>query len=221
MDTRHIAPAALTALLVLTSACASAGKSEGQRRIETLSERIDDLVDDLERERSDLVSALVAHDAMVGLKDADLLARYKGFNRRLRSGERRLPRLDERLLAVREASEAWLAGWEADLTVIESDRLRRRSGERLARTRDLFERFVAKVEAVRADVEPILVELRDHATFLGNDLNAQSVALLEADTKALQARAKTIYAEFEAAVAAGREFNRTIAMSVDPEAAGS
>lgn len=212
---------ALALSLGLGAACTSSGKSEGQLRIETLTEDIEKLQRELQRCRADVVRSLVSHDSLVTLAEGDLLQRYREFNLELRSGEEGAARIERLLLDVNGSAEAYFAVWESTLETIQNERLRKQSAKRLETTRERVGDVIDRGQAARDSLLPLLAAMRDHATFLGNDLNSESIAILSDEKRKLQERAKDFYGLVDQSLEAAKEFKGTVAMHIPGAPAGT
>ena len=199
----------LPCLLALT-ACGGPEKTEGQRRLHELTSALEGLARQLQESRADLVAAVVDHDALVGLRDPDLLARYHSFVTHLEDSERRQARLQSQDVKVDEAARRYFAVWEQDLALISSDDLRDTSAKRLRKIRRQYEDLHAEVQRVIALFEPLLGDLRDQATYLGVDLNRESLAGLTDELKTMQSQAARLYKAVDEASLATHAFTGAV-----------
>ena len=207
--------AALLSLLFLAaalqaSACVAPAQTEGQRRLGELVESLQDLARQLQESRAELVAAVVDHDVLVGMRDPDLLARYRSFERHLESCEERQPRLAEHAEDVAEASARYFGHWEQELAVIASEELRDQSAKRLRKTRRQYEDLREEVTGVIERFGPLLGTLRDHATYLGVDLNSESLTGLRGELGAMQGAAAQLYRAVDEASIATHAFTGAV-----------
>jgi len=206
---------ALLALLLLVlapafTACGGPKKTEGQRRLGDLTGALEDLARQLQESRADLVAAVVDHDVLVGLRDPDLLARYRSFEKNLSNAESREERLRKRAEDVAEAAQRYFGHWEASLAEIASDDLRDQSAKRLRKTRRQYEDLRGEVSGVIERFEPLLRTLRDHATYLGVDLNQESLAGLSGELATVQGAAAQLYRAVDEASIATHAFTGAV-----------
>jgi chromosome segregation ATPase len=206
--------ASLPLLLLLAlfgaTACVAPAQTEGQRRLGELVESLQDLARQLQESRAELVAAVVDHDVLVGMRDPDLLARYRSFERHLATCEARQPRLAERAEEVAEAATAYFGHWEQELAVIASEPLREQSAKRLRKTRRQYEDLRDEVGGVIERFAPLLATLRDHATYLGVDLNAESLSGLRVELGAMQGAAAQLYRAVDEASIATHAFTGAV-----------
>lgn len=207
--------AALFPLLFLgaalqAGACVAPAQTEGQRRLGELVETLQDLARELQESRAELVAAVVDHDVLVGMRDPDLLARYRSFERHLAACEARQPSLAEHAEDVAAASARYFGHWEEELAVIGSDELRDQSAKRLRKTRRQYEDLREEVAGVIQRFGPLLTTLRDHATYLGVDLNAGSLEGLRGELGAMQGAAAQLYRAVDEASIATHAFTGAV-----------
>lgn len=206
---------ALFALLLLALApaltgCSGPKKTEGQRRLGDLTESLGDLARQLQESRADLVAAVVDHDVLVGLRDPDLLARYHSFTKNLSNAEARAERLSRGADDVAKAAQRYFGHWEESLASIASDDLRDQSAKRLRKTRRQYEDLSTEVKGVIERFDPLLRTLRDHATYLGVDLNKESLEGLREELPTMQGAAAQLYRAVDEASIATHAFTGAV-----------
>lgn len=195
---------------LLGAACASTAKTEGQRRLGDLTEALQDLARQLQESRAELVAAVVDHDVLVGLRDPDLLGRYRSFERHLGACEARQARLTRQADVVAQAAGRYFGHWEEELAVIASDELRDQSAKRLRKTRRQYEDLRDEVTGVIERFGPLLATLRDHATYLGVDLNADSLQGLRGELGTMQGATQQLYRAVDEASIATHAFTGAV-----------
>jgi hypothetical protein len=206
---------ALLALLLLAlapafTACGGPKKTEGQRRLGELTRSLGDLARQLQESRTDLVAAVVDHDVLVGLRDPDLLARYRSFEEHLANAEQRQERLVQRADDVAQAAQRYFGHWEESLASIASEDLRDQSAKRLRKTRRQYEDLRVEVTGVIERFPPLLTTLRDHATYLGVDLNKESLTGLRTELPTVQGAAAQLYRAVDEASIATHAFTGAV-----------
>jgi len=87
--------------------------------------------------------------------------------------------------ALQESAEEVFEQWTADLEAFTVASLRQRSRTRLNQTKERYEAVLKAVQDAHEAFEVYNLGLRDHATFLGNDFNAASVAEIRMEVQAL------------------------------------
>jgi len=87
--------------------------------------------------------------------------------------------------------------WTADLDAFTSDVMRQHSAERMTAARERYDDIVAAVEPALASYAAFNASLADQALYLGHDFNAESVALIESELRALGQTASALTARFD------------------------
>jgi hypothetical protein len=200
----------LLPVTIPAAGCAGPAQTEGQRRLGDLVDALQDLARQLQESRAELVAAVVDHDVLVGLRDPDLLARYRSFERHLSACESREPRLKRQAEEVAQAAGRYFDHWEQELAVIASDDLRDQSAKRLRKTRRQYEDLSVEVTGVIERFAPLLVTLRDHATYLGVDLNAESLSGLRGELGTMQGATQQLYRAVDEASIATHAFTGAV-----------
>lgn len=127
--------------------------------------------------------------------------------------------LAETLDPLRSASLAYFASWQTSLSGITSTGLRERSAGRMSQA---HARCDAVEEALQSAIRTYValdLEVRDCATFLGNDLSAGSLAEIRADLARLDEQAAQLDLELDTCLTAAQEYLRSAALPGQDEAA--
>lgn len=190
--------------------CVGPAQTEGQRRLGDLVGALQDLARRLQESRAELVAAVVDHDVMIGLRDPDLLGRYRSFEEHLSACETRQARLQRQASEVAEAAGRYFGHWEEELAVIANDDLRDQSAKRLRKTRRQYEDLSMEVTGVIERFTPLLAMLRDHATYLGVDLNAESLTALRGELSTMQGATQQLYRSVDEASIATHAFTGAV-----------
>lgn len=102
--------------------------------------------------------------------------------------------------------------WETSLESFTIAQLRQRSKARLAKTRSRYDTVQKALAQAQQAYDLYNVGLRDHATFLGHDFNAASVAQIEGELQALTEWTVELEKRFDACLAASEEYVRSAAL---------
>jgi hypothetical protein len=200
----------LLAAALLPAACGSTGKSEGQRRLGELTEALGALGRELQEARAELVAAVVDHDVLVGLRDPDLIGRYRSFEEHLSACEARQERLRRGSERMASSAVRYFDHWEQELSLIAGEELREQSAKRLRKTRRQYEDLRGEVDGVVERFAPLLAALRDQATYLGVDLNSESLTGLRSELPALQGATQQLYRAVDEASIATHAFTGAV-----------
>jgi hypothetical protein len=196
----------LLAVLLACAACSSTEEKQGHRGLQDLVGSLEHLGSQLQQARADLIAAVVDHDALLNLRDADIEDRYRDFTRHLSACEARQERLLKQSDEVIANAQTYFGRWEEELALLETEDLRDASAKDLRKMRRQYEDLRDELAAVGALFHPLLATLRDHATFLNVDLNRESLASLTKDMGSVQADAARLYRAVDEASIATHTF---------------
>ncbi|MHC4339570.1 MAG: DUF2959 family protein [Planctomycetota bacterium] len=176
--------------------------------------QVDDLVGSIERvyvdaelskERSQ--AAVVALQAIVASDyKGDAMSAYAQFETAIERSEEQAETLHKRVESMKESAEPLFEKWTADLKKITSVNMRQRSRLRLMATRERYDAVVAAVEPTQATYDSVNKSLRDHALYLGHDLNPDSLALIRDDVRGLTQQVAELGKEFDECLVVAREY---------------
>jgi len=203
-------------LASLLSACASSGKSEGQKQVAELTKRINELAAEIEKGKPEIESTIAEHDAIVNVADGDLIGHYRKFARGIERVEAQRERVRKAVYAVRAAATPYYDHWRAETSRIEDDELRKTAQQRLMESRDRYTEVFHLGDQARESYEPLMARLRDHQIFWANDLNADSAVALKMDAEKVAAEAQKLYGLMDEVVTAARRYNETASMRAEP-----
>lgn len=102
--------------------------------------------------------------------------------------------------------------WNTDLEVFSSQTMREHSETRLEASRERYNAIVSSVDPALEAFDMFNQVMRDHALYLGNDFNADSVAIIEKELRDVQVAARSLTASLEKATVACQEFVRKAAL---------
>jgi hypothetical protein len=86
---------------------------------------------------------------------------------------------------MHESAEAAFAQWSTDASALRIDSLRVRSLARLEETRTRYQAILVAVDQAQKAFDAFNVGVRDHATYLQNDFNPDSVAAIQEELHTL------------------------------------
>lgn len=205
---------------LLTTACA--GTSERSESIE----QVDELLRRIERVQAETALAKEsAHSALTelctlvspGFK-GDAATAFAKFIAASEASEEQGETLRDSVEPMRDAADGLFRRWTKDMEAFGNSRMRQRSQTRLDETRTSYQGIVGATQAAQIALDAFHDDLRDHATFLRHDLNANSVASLRSDVRELRAQIDGLDVRFDATVAAARAYVESAALYGQVEA---
>jgi hypothetical protein len=136
----------------------------------------------------------------------DALLAYTKLDEAITDSEEHAEALRASVEDMQDAAEPVFERWFEDLKQISSPEMRQRSRARLLATRERYDAIVAAVEPAMASYEAVNKNLRDHALFLGHDLNPASVADIREDVRTLGTQADALDASLDVCLKAARDY---------------
>lgn len=207
--------------LFLGASCQSGGKTEGQKSTDALTKSIGRFQEAVQDYQKHLGTAIAEHDAIVQNKDGDLPGHYKKFSKGIKDCDETAQEIGELVAGIKSTAEPYFTKWQQDLQAIADEDLRERSADRMKAAQERVQGLLKHGAKVQEAVAPLIQTLRDHATYLSNDLNVESAASLSKDSKKLKEAGDDAKKVFDSAVAAAKELGQSIAMRTEPTPAAS
>ncbi len=211
-----------SALSIWLLATACAGTSERSQSID----QVDELLRRIERVQAETaVAKESAHSALNELCtlvspgfQGDAAMAFAKFIAASETSEEQGENLRDSVDPMRDAADDLFRRWTKDMEAFGNSRMRQRSQTRLDETRTSYQGIVGATQAAQIALDAFHDDLRDHATFLRHDLNANSVASLRGDVRDLREQFEGLEVRFDATVAAARAYVESAALYGQVEA---
>lgn len=184
---------------IAVAAAAAAGiagraeaQDEGLKQVDALVKASGNTVQAIAETKVQLMKTMDVYNALMAEDAKDRKKLYKDLQKEMDSTEKRRAEIARRSTAMATEAQTLFKSWETSAAAIESDNLRKRSEERLAKTRASYAE-VAKVGDKAGQLyEPVMKTLGDQVKYLGHDLNPGAVASLKPDADKLNARVQDL-----------------------------
>lgn len=198
-----------------------AGKTEGQKKRDALSDAVEDLRDQLSKAKTVLGSTISEYDATVNNKDGDMIGHYKKFNTGIDDVEKQVEKVRAANKNVEVKAQGVWIEWQAGINNINDDGLKKASQERMDAVKKKFEAIDKEGDEAGAAYEKLMKDLKNHRNFLGTgDINQESVKILAKDWPKMQENAKTVSAFIDKMVGMCNNYLKQSAMKVEAPKAG-
>jgi hypothetical protein len=204
-----ILPLALGLPLAALGGC-SGPATTGQQRMDRLASQLDRLASRLEASKAQILHALESHALLVANADDDLPANFRRFAGSVEDCVEDQQELARSAAQIDTDASAYLAGWEADNARIHDGELKSRGEERRETAQARLDEVRKRLAGLAEEQQPLLDLLRDHVTFLSNDLNAEAASSLAAGSGKLRESATRICNSLDQAAAELRDTARTL-----------
>ncbi len=187
---------ALSSLLLASgfSSCSSAAKASlGLRRVDDLVTCIEHVQVESDVARDRLRSAVYGlHGVLDPKREIDVVSAFSEFALAIDQSEEQAAALRDAIGPMQKAAEPFFEKWQDDMEEFSSGALRERSRARMERTRERYDAIVAVSVPVQDEYDALNTNLRDHALFLGHDLNQASLDEIRGDVKTLTRHAAKV-----------------------------
>jgi len=196
---------------IFLAGCES-GATSGQKNVDNLTKAINKLGASVTKGKTELEAMLAAYDLVISNKDGDLLTPFKTFHSGLEKVEKARADIQKKGTEAEIAADAFFAHWQQDLQKFQSDDMKKRSQDRLDKTRDRFKQIDKTADEARAAYQPLMATLRDHDLYLSNDLNQEAVKSLSKDAKDIKMNGDTVFKLIDDVLARIGKYNEVVAM---------
>jgi DUF2959 family protein len=167
-------------------------QDEGVKQVEALVKASGNTVQAIADTKVQLMKTIDVYNALMAEDAKDRKKLYKDLQKEMDTTEKRRAEIARRSTAMETEAQTLFKSWETSAAAIESDNLRKRSEERLAKTKASYAE-VAKVGDKAGQLyEPVMKTLGDQVKYLGHDLNPGAVASLKPDADKLNARVQDL-----------------------------
>jgi hypothetical protein len=210
----------LVPLLALIPSCAAVGNlfstgadsSVGFVQVDELLNRVEGVHVDCELSGQNVTESMTTLIGMVNPKfQGDSEAAYAELIDAIERSDKQAKGLRERFVPLQKTALAVFDRWQKDVEAIANLSMRKRSEERMEAARARYQNVITRVGPAMVAYEQFNRDLRDHSLYLGNDFNAESVALIEPELRALIASSKAINVQFTECTDACQEYVRKTA----------
>jgi ElaB/YqjD/DUF883 family membrane-anchored ribosome-binding protein len=174
-------------LVAGSSACASTSKEVSTLQgVDDLVGRVELLHFEAELSKARSENAL---DSLEGVASGgfrgDPVAAFDQLVKAIELSEEQAGALRDAVEPMHEAAEAVFTQWATDAGALRIDSLRARSLSRLEETRTRYQSILVAVDQAQKAFDSFNVGVRDHATYLQNDFNPDSVAAIQEELHTL------------------------------------
>ncbi|MHC4972255.1 MAG: DUF2959 family protein [Planctomycetota bacterium] len=196
---------------IVLAGCAS-GATSGQKNVDNLTKAINKLGDSIRKGKAELDAMLTAYDQVINNEDGDLLTPFKAFHSGIEKVEKARADIQKKGTDAELAADAFFAEWELTLQKFQSEDMKKRSKDRLDKTRARFAEIDKAADEASAAYQPLMATLKDHDLYLSSDLNAESVKSLEKDAKDIKMNGDTVNKLIDGVLDFIDKYNEAVAM---------
>lgn len=202
--------ACLILLPVMLSACDRAYMATmeqmGYPKRDMLSSRVKSARDAQEEAKRDVQNALEAFGKVVTYEGGDLETTYQKLNGELRTSEDSAENVRKRTRDVESVADALFAEWKAELDQYSNRDLRRKSEQKLARTRARYNDMHAAMKRAEQRIDPVLKPLQDQVLYLKHNLNARALAGMKGELVKVNTQVDQLVKDMNRSIAEADKF---------------
>jgi Protein of unknown function (DUF2959) len=167
--------------------------------------------DSLESAKTQFVSALEKFTAVTECAGGDLTEYYVQLKREFDLSQNRAANVSERIRAVEEVSVALFDEWHQELSQYTSPQLRTSSRHQLRLARQHYNRLIRAMHKAEAKIHPVLAAFKDQVLFLNHSLNAQAIASLHHELRAIAVDIAALINAMEKSIIEANAFVKSVA----------
>jgi len=202
MLVRRQAMRRLFAFSTVLLAASFASAQQGVNQTETLIKKGEQTVKAVTEAKQQLETTLANYNTIVDGKAADPKASYKDLGKAVKESEDRVANVSKQREEMDVEAAKLFASWKANMDVIGSPELKKKSQDRLEATQGRYGKIATAGKDARAEYDAFLGGLKDQITFLGHDLNPAALASLKPDAAKLNDRAQKMFVKIDGVSAA-------------------
>ncbi len=199
----------LLVVFVFTS-CANfyydAMEKMGKPKREIMVDRVEAARDTQNDAKEQFLTTLEQFKEVVNFDGGNLEKEYNKLNTTLERTESEAGKVKKRILAIEDVSQALFKEWEEEISLYNSDVLRRASKKKLDETQLKYTELISAMLRAEARLEPALAPLRDQVLFMKHNLNASAIAGLSSELVSVETNVDRLVAELESAIKQADEF---------------
>jgi len=180
------------AAVLLSFAVAVRSQDEGVKQVQLLTKKAGATVEAIANTKVQLMKTMDVYNGLMADGATDRKGAYKKLQSEMAATEKRRSEIGLRADEMKAEADALFKGWADSTAAIGDADLRKRSEERLAKTKASFAEIGTVGQKATELYGPVMKALQDQVTYLGHDLNPSAVASLKPNAVKLNDQAKEL-----------------------------
>jgi len=180
------------AALLLSFAAAVRSQDEGVKQVQLLTKKAGATVEAIANTKVQLMKTMDVYNGLMADGATDRKGAYKKLQQEMAATEKRRSEIGLRADEMKAEADALFKSWADSTAAIGDADLRKRSEERLAKTKASFAEIGTVGQKATELYGPVMKALQDQVTYLGHDLNPSAVASLKPNAAKLNDQAKEL-----------------------------
>jgi hypothetical protein len=199
----HHHPSSLVVIALLAlGAVGAAAQDEGLKQVQALIKRANSTVGSIDDAKLQIQKTMDAYNAVLAPETTDRRGAYKKLQKEMATTEKKRVEVSARAKEMNTDADTLFKSWESSTASIQSPEMRKKSEDRLAKTKTRYAEIGTTGQKAAALYDPFIKTLHDQVEFLGHDLNADAIKSLAPDAAKLNAQANELYAAIDKTTAA-------------------
>ena len=182
----------LLAVVAAAFAFTVAAQDEGVKQVEQLVKKAGSTVQAITEAKLQMTKTMDVYNSLFAEDTKDRKGLYKKLQGEMGTTEERRAEVGKRADEMRTEADAVFKSWADSTAAIENPDLRKRSEERLTKTKARWAEVDAAGQKALEVYVPVMKALQDQVTYLGHDLNAGAVASLKPEATKLNAKVEEL-----------------------------
>lgn len=191
---------AVLGAFTLSVTVSSQTQDEGVKQVEQLVKKAGSTVQAISETKLQLDKTMEVYNSIFAEDAKDRKGLYKKLQSEMESTEKHRAEIAKRAEAMKMEADAVFKSWADSAGAIASPDLKKRSEERLTKTKARFAEIEAAGQKAKETYTPVMKTLQDQVTFLGHDLNAEAVSSLKPDAIKLNTQAQDLGKKIDATI---------------------
>jgi len=207
-------PLVLIVLLITLSGCQSmyygAMEKVGYEKRDILVGRVDNAREAQQEAKEQFQSALEQFVIVTNYSGGELEEQYKKLKSEYEDSNARAEDVRERIKSVEHVAEALFEEWKAELGQYTNKELRRSSERKMKTTKSSYAKLISTMKKAEKKIEPVLNAFNDRVLFLKHNLNANAIASLRSQKKAVETDIKSLISDMNKSIDEADRFIKTM-----------
>jgi chromosome segregation ATPase len=179
-----------------------AQSDEGLKQVQNLIKKANTTIESVNETKAQIQKTMDAYNAVLAPETTDRRDAYKKLQKEMSSTDKKRMETQKKADEMNVEADKLFKSWDGSTAAIANPDLRKRSAERLQKTKDTYSEIRQTGQSAGTLYSPFIKSLQDQVAFLGHDLNASAVANLKPDADKLNTQAKELYAAIDKVTAA-------------------
>lgn len=178
----------------------------GYEKRDLLVSNVDDARKAQQDAKKQFESALEQFVAVTNYQGGELEKQYRKLKGEYDDSEAQANKVRSEIAEVERVAKDLFTEWEAELKQYSSAELRRNSQRQLQDTRARYQQLITAMKRAERKLDPVLNAFRDRVLYLKHNLNAQAIASLRTNRKAIESDISALIGDMNRSIAEADRF---------------